>query len=102
MRNWRRKEQKVAMQRHAGKARIQVSISQQLLDMLDNYCNAIGVSRSAFIQTTLGQTLYSINALQASMGPALAQGVDNAAHQAERETGETLWGEDYGKRPPEL
>jgi len=99
----------MAMRRHTGKARIQVSISQQLLDMLDNYCNAIGVSRSAFIQTTLGQTLYSINALQASMAPALVQGVDNAAQQAERATGKdseehlrALWGEDYGKRPPEL
>ena len=68
----------MALENHKGKARIQVSISRQLLEMLDTYCNAIGVSRSAFIQTTLGQTLYSINQLQSSMAPALVQELQKA------------------------
>lgn len=54
------------------KARIQVTISPQLLQMLDGYCSAIGVSRSAFIQTVLGQTLYSIERIQGGAPSALA------------------------------
>lgn len=98
----------MALDDHRGKARIQVSISRQLLEMLDTYCNAIGVSRSAFIQTTLGQTLYSISQVQGNLAPVLASALEKAA---ETETaGEDLgelemrekWGEDYGKRPAGL
>lgn len=96
----------MALGDHKGKARIQVSISRQLLEMLDNYCNAIGVSRSAFIQTTLGQTLYTINQVQGGLGslaPALAQAMEKAdeAEDTEAEMREK-WGEDYGKRPAGL
>ena len=95
----------MALENHKGKARIQVSISRQLLEMLDTYCNAIGVSRSAFIQTTLGQTLYSINQLQSSMAPALVQELqkaDSAEVSDEEKQGRGLWGDDYGKRPEGL
>lgn len=91
----------MALEDHRGKARIQVSISRQLLEMLDNYCNAIGVSRSAFIQTTLGQTLYSINQLQSSMAPALV----HELHKDVADEGDSereKWGDDYGKRPAGL
>jgi metal-responsive CopG/Arc/MetJ family transcriptional regulator len=96
----------MAMEDHRGKARIQVSISRQLLEMLDNYCNAIGVSRSAFIQTTLGQTLYNINQVQGglkNLGPALVQAMDKSesADKTKDESGE-MWGEDFGKRPAGL
>ena len=90
----------MALEDHRGKARIQVSISRQLLEMLDNYCNAIGVSRSAFIQTTLGQTLYSINQLQSSMAPALMQEMNKADESVD--AAREKWGEDYGKRPAGL
>ena len=95
----------MALENHKGKARIQVSISRQLLEMLDTYCNAIGVSRSAFIQTTLGQTLYSINQLQSSMAPALVQELqkaDSADVSDEEKQGREMWGDDYGKRPEGL
>lgn len=95
----------MALENHKGKARIQVSISRQLLEMLDTYCNAIGVSRSAFIQTTLGQTLYSINQLQSSMAPALVQELqkaDSAEVSDEEKQGREMWGDDYGKRPEGL
>ena len=95
----------MALENHKGKARIQVSISRQLLEMLDTYCNAIGVSRSAFIQTTLGQTLYSINQLQSSMAPALVQELqkaDSAEVSDEEKQGRERWGDDYGKRPEGL
>ena len=85
-----------------GKARIQVSISRQLLEMLDDYCKAIGVSRSAFIQTTLGQTLYSINRLQSSFAPALVQELQSAEESASEAELREKWGEDYGKRPEGL
>lgn len=96
----------MALDDHRGKARIQVSISRQLLEMLDNYCNAIGVSRSAFIQTTLGQTLYTINQVQGglgSLGPALAQVVEKAEESDDTEAKlREKWGDDYGKRPEGL
>ena len=95
----------MALENHKGKARIQVSISRQLLEMLDTYCNAIGVSRSAFIQTTLGQTLYSINQLQSSMAPALVQELqkaDSADVSDEEKQGREMWVDDYGKRPEGL
>lgn len=92
----------MALEDRRGKARIQVSISHQLLEMLDNYCNAIGVSRSAFIQTTLGQTLYSINQLNNGMAPALVQEMQKADVTAEEVPTREKWGEDYGKRPAGL
>lgn len=55
-----------------GRERIQVSISPQLLERLDAYCSRIGVSRSAFIQTTLGQTLDQIERLSAGVVEGLA------------------------------
>ena len=44
--------------------KVQVSLTPELLESLDEYCDAIGVSRSAFVQTTLGQTLYNLGAVQ--------------------------------------
>ena len=96
----------MALEDHRGKARIQVSISRQLLEKLDNYCNAIGVSRSAFIQTTLGQTLYTINQVQGglgSFGPTLAQSVGNVSDASSEDSElREKWGDDYGKRPAGL
>ena len=93
----------MALEDHRGKARIQVSISRQLLEKLDNYCNAIGVSRSAFIQTTLGQTLYTINQVQGSLGPTLAQSVGNVSDASSEDSElREKWGDDYGKRPAGL
>lgn len=85
------------------KARIQVSISRKLLDMLDSYCNAIGVSRSAYIQTTLGQSLYSINQLQSSLPVAVAAlAQQDSPEPTAEDVGRALWGDDFGRRPEGL
>lgn len=39
------------------RARIQVSLSRELLDRIDEYCTRIGVPRSSWIQIALAETL---------------------------------------------
>lgn len=39
------------------RARIQVSLSHELLDRIDAYCTRIGVPRSSWIQIVLAETL---------------------------------------------
>lgn len=39
------------------RARIQVSLSRELLDRIDAYCTRIGVPRSSWIQIALAETL---------------------------------------------
>lgn len=46
--------------------RIQMTISPRLLTRLDAYCDRIGVSRSAWIQTVIAERLDSIDALRTS------------------------------------
>lgn len=46
--------------------RIQMTISPRLLTRIDAYCDRIGVSRSAWIQTVLAERLDSIDAQRTS------------------------------------
>lgn len=39
------------------RARIQVTLSHELLDRIDAYCTRIGVPRSSWIQIALAETL---------------------------------------------
>lgn len=59
--------------------KVQVSLSPELLESLDAYCDAIGVSRSAFVQMTLGQTLYNLGAVQRTVKDVLADAAKSAA-----------------------
>lgn len=60
-----------------GKKRIQVTLSDTLIDRLDAYCVRTGISRSAYIAYTVGSTLDSVEAMQiAAMQAVAAQTVD--------------------------
>lgn len=58
---------------HVGnRVKVQISLTPELLEKLDSYCKAIGVTRSAFVQTTLGQTLCGLGVVQQSVSDSLA------------------------------
>lgn len=48
------------------RARVQLTMSPQLLDRIDAYCDRIGVSRSAWIQTVLAERLDQLDAVRAT------------------------------------
>lgn len=47
--------------------RIQMTISPKLLSRIDAYCEHIGVSRSAWVQTVLAERLDQIDARRSSI-----------------------------------
>lgn len=59
------------MEKSNRRIKVQISLTPELLESLDAYCKAIGVSRSAFVQTTLGQTLYGLGVVQRSVRDVL-------------------------------
>lgn len=48
------------------RARVQLTMSPQLLARIDAYCERIGVSRSAWIQTVLAERLDQLDAVRAT------------------------------------
>lgn len=48
------------------RARVQLTMSPQLLDRIDAYCTRIGVSRSAWIQTVLAERLDQLDAMRST------------------------------------
>lgn len=61
------------------RVKVTLSFTPELLRQLDAYCDAIGVSRSAFVQTTVGQTLYNLGAVHRAIPAALEAGARVAA-----------------------
>lgn len=61
------------------RVKVNISLTPELLETLDNYCEAIGVTRSAFVQTTLGQTLYNLGLVQQTVADVLGDAVKQAA-----------------------
>ena len=69
---------------HVGnRVKVQISLTPELLETLDSYCAAIGVTRSAFVQTTLGQTLYGLGLVQKKVTEALGDVVKQQATENE-------------------
>lgn len=64
---------------NGNRVKVQVSLTPELLETLDAYCDAIGVTRSAFVQTTLGQTLYSLGLVQKKVTEAIGEAVKQQA-----------------------
>lgn len=60
------------------KKRVMITLSEQLLNNLDSYCEKLGVSRSAYITTCVANQLYAQDKVIEALGPALAQLVENA------------------------
>ena len=48
------------------RARVQLTMSPQLLARIDRYCERIGVYRSAWIQTVLAERLDQLDAVRAT------------------------------------
>lgn len=63
------------------RVKVQISLSRDLLTNLDTYCRAIGVSRSAYVQTVLGQNLYSMGAVQRKVEEVLQAAAKDASTQ---------------------
>ena len=63
----------------AHRVKVNISLTPELLEKLDAYCDAIGVSRSAFVQTTLGQTLYSLGVVQQVVSDSLTEAAQQIA-----------------------
>lgn len=69
---------------HVGnRVKVQVSLTPELLEKLDEYCKVIGVTRSAFVQTTLGQTLYGLGVVQQTVNESMASAVQRMTEQDE-------------------
>lgn len=65
------------------RTKIQVTLTPELLEKLDAYCETIGVTRSAFVQTTLGQTLYNLGVVQQTVSDSLANVAQKMAEEKE-------------------
>jgi hypothetical protein len=69
---------------HVGnRVKVQISLTPELLEKLDAYCKAIGVTRSAFVQTTLGQTLYGLGVVQQTVNDSLTNVAQKMAEEKE-------------------
>lgn len=61
------------------RVKMTVSLTPELLETLDNYCATIGVTRSTFVQMTLGQTLYNLGLVQQKVTDAIGEAVKQQA-----------------------
>lgn len=71
------------MMANSNRTKIQVTLTPELLEKLDAYCETIGVTRSAFVQTTLGQTLYNLGVVQQTVSDSLANVAQKMAEEKE-------------------
>lgn len=71
------------MMANRNRTKIQVTLTPELLEKLDAYCETIGVTRSAFVQTTLGQTLYNLGVVQQTVSDSLANVAQKMAEEKE-------------------
>lgn len=70
------------MTKTGNRVKVNVSLTPELLETLDSYCEAIGVTRSAFVQTTLGQTLYNLGVVQQVVNGVLTSTAEKMAEEA--------------------
>lgn len=76
------------MSTQEGKKRVQVTLSNALIDRLDAYCGRTGITRSAYIAYVVGTSLDTAEALQSATAQALAaQALSSVADAEPNESG---------------
>lgn len=58
------------------KGRVMVTLSNEMIAAMDEYCEMVGLSRSQYIAGLVGQSLYALNKVTASVGTVLQEAIE--------------------------
>lgn len=67
----------------APKNRIQVSVSPELLERMDEYCTRLGITRSAYVSVLVAQNLDGMNKVMDAIPEALKMVAMNERNEKE-------------------